>query len=99
MFGGGHVGKIGFTLIELSIVVVVIGLIAGGVLVGSSLIHAAEIHSVISDVEKFIEVLENYQPQIIPRENFIEKFSRDVIMDKMTDSILSMIPSKKLQLV
>ena len=52
-----------------------------------------------SNVEYFIEVLENYQPQIILRENFIEKFSRDVIMDKMTDSILSMIPSKKLQLL
>lgn len=52
-----------------------------------------------SDVEKFIEVLENYQPQIISRENFIKKFSRDVINDKMTDGILSLIYSKKPQLV
>ena len=51
-----------------------------------------------SNVEHFIEVLENYQPQIIARESFIEIFSRDVIMDKMADSILSIIPSKKLQL-
>ena len=33
----------GFTLIELSIVLVIIGLIVGGVLVGQDLIKAAEI--------------------------------------------------------
>ncbi|MBY0407531.1 MAG: prepilin-type N-terminal cleavage/methylation domain-containing protein [Rickettsiales bacterium] len=33
----------GFTLIELSIVLVIIGLIVGGVLVGQDLIRAAEI--------------------------------------------------------
>lgn len=43
----------GFTLIELSIVLVIIGLIAGGVLVGSDLILAATIRATISQVEKF----------------------------------------------
>ena len=33
----------GFTLIELSIVLVIIGLIVGGVLVGQNLISAAEV--------------------------------------------------------
>lgn len=43
----------GFTLIELSIVLVVIGLLVGGVLVGKELIRSAELISVVSDVNKF----------------------------------------------
>ena len=45
--------KTGFTLIELSIVLVIIGLIVGGVLVGRDLINAAKLRSVLTDVEKF----------------------------------------------
>jgi prepilin-type N-terminal cleavage/methylation domain-containing protein len=45
--------KRGFTLIELSIVLVIIGLIVGGVLVGRDLIHAAEIRKVITQREQF----------------------------------------------
>jgi len=43
----------GFTLIELSIVLVIIGLLVGGVLVGQDLIKAAEVRATISQVEKF----------------------------------------------
>lgn len=43
----------GFTLIELSIVIVIIGLLVGGVLVGRDLKKAAEIRSVISSLEKY----------------------------------------------
>lgn len=43
----------GFTLIELSIVLVIIGLIVGGVLVGRDLIKAAEIRAQIKLVEEF----------------------------------------------
>lgn len=42
-----------FTLIELSIVLVIIGLLAGGVLVGQDLIKAAEIRSTIGQYEKY----------------------------------------------
>lgn len=42
-----------FTLVELAIVLVIIGLIVGGVLVGQDLIKAAEIRSVVSDIEEF----------------------------------------------
>lgn len=45
--------KAGFTLIELSIVLVIIGLIIGGVLVGRDMIKAAELRSVITDVERY----------------------------------------------
>lgn len=45
--------EMGFTLIELSIVLVIIGLIVGGVLVGQDLIKAAGIRSQMSEWEKF----------------------------------------------
>ena len=47
-----HTGR-GFTLIELSIVLVIIGLIVGGVLVGRDLISAAEVRATIAQVEKY----------------------------------------------
>ena len=44
---------VGFTLIELSIVLVIIGLIVGGVLVGQDLIRAAEVRATVSQIEKY----------------------------------------------
>jgi glycosyltransferase involved in cell wall biosynthesis len=52
-----------------------------------------------SNVEEFIELLENYKPQLISREDFIRKFSREAIFDEMTDTILELIPSRKMQLI
>jgi prepilin-type N-terminal cleavage/methylation domain-containing protein len=43
----------GFTLIELSIVLVIIGLIVGGVLVGQDLIRAAEVRATVGQYEKY----------------------------------------------
>jgi prepilin-type N-terminal cleavage/methylation domain-containing protein len=43
----------GFTLIELSIVLVIIGLIVGGVVVGRSLIAAATVRAQISQIERY----------------------------------------------
>jgi len=43
----------GFTLIEMSIVLVIIGLIVGGVLVGQDLIRASYLRAQISQIEKF----------------------------------------------
>lgn len=51
----------GFTLIELSIVIVIIGLIVGGVLVGRDLIRAAEIRSQISQIEKYRTSVKTFQ--------------------------------------
>lgn len=49
-----------FTLIELSVVLVIIGLIVGGVLVGRDLIAAAEIRAQISQVEKLQQAVNTF---------------------------------------
>jgi prepilin-type N-terminal cleavage/methylation domain-containing protein len=48
-----YTARRGFTLIEMSIVLVIIGLIVGGVLVGQSLISAAAVRAQISQIEKY----------------------------------------------
>ena len=51
----------GFTLIEISIVLVIIGLITGGVLVGRDLIKAAQIRAMISQLEKYDASVNTFQ--------------------------------------
>jgi prepilin-type N-terminal cleavage/methylation domain-containing protein len=50
-----HMNKVksGFTLIELSIVLIIIGLVIGGVLVGKDLIKAAEVRSMAKKIEQY----------------------------------------------
>lgn len=43
----------GFTLIEISILLVIIGLIIGGILVGQDLIRAAEVRATVTQIEKY----------------------------------------------
>ena len=45
--------RAGFTLVELSIVLVILGLLVGGVLSGQSLIRAAELRAVTSEVTRY----------------------------------------------
>ncbi len=54
-------GKKGFTLIELSIVLVIIGLIIGGILVGQDLISAAEIRATIQQYEKMNSAVNTFR--------------------------------------
>ena len=43
----------GFTLVELSIVLVIIGLLTGGILAGQSLVRASEMRSVSADIARY----------------------------------------------
>lgn len=48
-----HKIRCGFTLIELSMVLVIIGLIVGGIVVGSAIIRAAELQSILTDIDHY----------------------------------------------
>lgn len=49
----GHTQSRAFTLVELSIVLVILGLLTGGILTGQSLIHAAELRSVTTQFNQY----------------------------------------------
>lgn len=51
----------GFTLVELSIVLVIIGLIVGGVLVGQDLIKAAQVRAVVSQVQQLDAAINTFR--------------------------------------
>lgn len=48
-----NINKSAFSLVELSIVLVILGLLTGGILTGQSLIRAAELRSVLVDFDKY----------------------------------------------
>jgi prepilin-type N-terminal cleavage/methylation domain-containing protein len=53
--------RYGFTLIELSIVLVIVGLVIGGIMVGRDMIEAAQIRSAISQIEKIRTAVRTFQ--------------------------------------
>lgn len=53
--------KLGFSLVELSIVLVILGLLVGGVLSGQSLIRASELRSVSSDMARHMTAVQTFR--------------------------------------
>ncbi len=51
----------GFSLVELSIVLVILGLLVGGILAGQSLIRAAELRSVTTENGKFVTAISAFR--------------------------------------
>ena len=60
-----NMNKQGFTLLELSIVLVVIGLIVGGTVVGKDLIRASELNSIITQQNKIQIALNTFKLKYI----------------------------------
>ncbi|PZP85805.1 MAG: hypothetical protein DI582_04670 [Azospirillum brasilense] len=55
----------GFSLVELSIVLVILGLLTGGILGGQALIRAAELRSVSNDVAKYITAANTFRDKYL----------------------------------
>jgi prepilin-type N-terminal cleavage/methylation domain-containing protein len=55
--------KKGFTLVELSIVLVIIGLIVGGVVGGQSLVRSSRLNAVHADIQKFKTAINTFDLQ------------------------------------
>jgi prepilin-type N-terminal cleavage/methylation domain-containing protein len=51
----------GFSLVELSIVLVILGLLTGGILAGQSLIRASELRSVTTDYNRYIAAVNTFK--------------------------------------
>lgn len=51
----------GFTLVELSIAIVIIGLLVGGIMAGKSLIHSAELQSVVKESKVYSDAVRMFQ--------------------------------------
>lgn len=51
----------GFSLLEMSIVLIVIGLIVGGVLLGRSLLVSSQLQTVITDADNYIKAIGNFK--------------------------------------
>jgi prepilin-type N-terminal cleavage/methylation domain-containing protein len=55
----------GFSLLELSIVLVIIGLIAGGIVAGASMIRAAELRSVITEFQQYQTAVHTFKDKYL----------------------------------
>jgi prepilin-type N-terminal cleavage/methylation domain-containing protein len=55
--------KRGFTLVELAISLVVIGLLVGGVLAGRELLHTAELRAVVTEIKEYKVAVDNFVTQ------------------------------------
>ena len=53
--------KKAFSLVELSIVLVILGLLVGGILSGQSLIRAAQLRSVTADYTRFVTAVNTFR--------------------------------------
>lgn len=58
-----HQSQSGFLLIQLSVVIVIIALLVGGVTVGRNVMHVSELKSVAADANRYIGMAGNFKTQ------------------------------------
>ena len=51
----------GFSLVELSIVLVILGLLTGGILAGQSLIRASELRAVSTEFQRYVAAVNTFR--------------------------------------
>lgn len=51
----------GFTLVEISVVLIILGLLVGGVITGQTLIRSAELNSIVSEQAKYSSALDAFE--------------------------------------
>src|SRR4051812_42899143 len=51
----------GFTLVEIAVVMAIVALLAGGVIVGQSMIRASQVRSVVSDLTRYSQAVQNFR--------------------------------------
>lgn len=56
-----HLIRRGFTLVELSVVLVIIGLLLGGLMIGSDMVNTAKINSTIRQLGYYDSVINNFR--------------------------------------
>lgn len=56
-----HSGHLGFSLVELSIVLVILGLLSGGILGGQSLIRAAELRALNTEYQRYATAAQTFR--------------------------------------
>jgi len=57
--------KCAFSLLELSIVLVIIGLIAGGIVSGANMIRAAEVRAVITETQRYMTSVNTFRDKYL----------------------------------
>jgi len=82
----GRIDKQGFTLIELSIVLVIIGLIVGGILVGQELIRTAQTRATIAQIEKYNTAVNTFR-------NKFDALPGDLPVNLVTEFAFPVVPA------
>lgn len=58
---GVFISRSAFSLVELSIVLVILGLLTGGILAGQSLIRASELRAVVSEYQRYVAATNTFR--------------------------------------
>lgn len=87
---GIRINKSGFTLVELSIVLVIIGLLIGGILVGQSLIESVKLNSQVRQFQQYDIALKGFYGKFraIPGDSTTVRFTTGFTLTPDGDGVM-----------